>query len=156
MSTATHPILPAAPPALQETPADHSLPPPPGLRVLCVDDNEDAADSLGALLSVVGCEAAVAHDATEALDRVSAFRPQACILDITMPGIDGCELARRLRDRADGADMLLIALTALGDYDSIARIADAGFDLYFTKPVPPRELYAALNDFADRGRPQND
>jgi CheY-like chemotaxis protein len=67
--------------------------------------------------------------------------------------MDGCELARRLRDGPGGEDMLLIALTALGDYDSLERMADAGFDLHYSKPAPPRVLYAALNDFADRGRP---
>jgi two-component system, OmpR family, response regulator len=74
----------------------------------------------------------------------------------TMPGMDGCELARRLSAANQGQSVLLIALTALGDYNNIERIADSGFDLYFTKPVAPRELYAALNEFADRGRPQND
>ena len=126
------------------------------MRILCVDDNEDAADSLGMLLQLVGCEVAVVTDPAEAVGRSAEFHPQACVLDITMPGIDGCELARRLRAAPGGADVLLVALTALGDYDSLERIADAGFDLYFTKPVPPRELYAALNDFANHGRPQND
>ncbi|MBN9122119.1 MAG: response regulator [Planctomycetes bacterium] len=115
----------------------------------------DAADSLGTLLGIVGCEVAVAHGAEEALARAEEFRPRACVLDITMPGMDGCELARRIR-AGGGADVLLIALTALGDYNSIERIADAGFDLYFTKPVAARDLYAALNDFAARGRPRND
>ena len=126
------------------------------MRVLCVDDNEDAADSLGTLLDMSGCSVAVAHDAAEALARFSHVRPQACVLDITMPGMDGCELARRLRDGPDGDALLLIALTALGDYNNIQRIADAGFDLYYTKPVPPQELYAALNRFAEHGRPKTD
>ena len=144
----------ANPPALVPAPAGHDLPPPPNLRILCVDDNEDAADSLGTLLEMVGCRVAVSHGAEEALARAAEFRPQAFVLDITMPGIDGCELARRLRAAAGGETVLLIALTALGDYNSIQRIADSGFDLYFTKPVTVRDLYAALNDFAARGRPQ--
>ncbi len=143
------------PPALESTTAGHALPPPPGLRVLCVDDNEDAADSLGTLLGMVGCDAAVSNNAADALTRADAFRPQAFVLDITMPGMDGCELARRLRAGPGGTEVLLIALTALGDYNSLERIADAGFDLYFTKPVAPARLYAALNTFAERGRPQN-
>ena len=143
----------APPPALESLTAGHALPPPPGLRVLCVDDNEDAADSLGTLLGMVGCDVAVSHGAADALARAVEFRPRAFVLDITMPGMDGCELARRLRAGADGTEVLIIALTALGDYNSLERIADAGFDLYFTKPVAPGELYAALNTFAERGRP---
>jgi two-component system OmpR family response regulator len=125
----------------------------PRLRVLCVDDNEDAADSLGTLLSLVGYDAAVAHDAGSALAGVEAFQPQACILDITMPGMNGYELARRLREGPRGEEMLLIALTALGDYDSLERMVDSGFDLYYPKPAPPSLLYKVLNDFAERGRP---
>ena len=63
------------PPALESTTAGHALPPPPGLRVLCVDDNEDAADSLGTLLGMVGCDVAVSHGAADALARAVAFRP---------------------------------------------------------------------------------
>ncbi len=143
----------SAPAALAALDVGTSLPPPPGLRVLCVDDNEDAADSLGTLLSLVGCETAVAHSAAVALTLLEGFRPQVCILDITMPGTDGCELARQVRQEQDGEEMLLIALTALGDYDSLTRMADSGFDLYYAKPLPPSQLYAVLNEFAERGRP---
>jgi CheY-like chemotaxis protein len=69
--------------------------------------------------------------------------------------MDGCELARRLRAGPDGDRLLLVALTALGDYNSLERMADSGFDLHFTKPVAPADLYAAFNDFARRGRPAN-
>jgi two-component system OmpR family response regulator len=140
-------------PALAEANGDVSLPPPPRLRVLCVDDNEDAADSLGTLLGMVGCETAVAHDAVTALAGVEAFQPQACILDITMPGMNGYELAQRLREGPGGGEMLLIALTALGDYASLERMVDSGFDLYYPKPVAPGMLYAVLNEFVERGRP---
>lgn len=149
------PETPDAPPALEPVVLGHDLPPPPDLRVFCVDDNEDAADSLATLLQMVGCRVAVAHGAEEALERIDAFNPQACVLDITMPGMDGCELARRVRATPHGPEMLLVALTALGDYGSLERIADAGFDLYFTKPVAARDLYAALNEFAARGRPRS-
>ena len=142
-----------APPALTEKTAGTAMPPPPGLRVLCVDDNEDAADSLGTILEMVGCEVLVTHDAATALAKVTAFGPQVCILDITMPRIDGYELARRLRELPGSDTQLLVALTALGDYNSLERMADAGFDLHFVKPITPAELYAMLNHFADRGRP---
>ena len=140
-------------PALSEADGGDALPPPSRLRVLCVDDNEDAADSLGTLLGMVGCETSVAHDAATALAGVEAFKPQACILDITMPGMNGYELARRLREGARGGEMLLIALTALSDYNSLERMVDSGFDLYYPKPVPPSLLYAVLNEFVERGRP---
>jgi len=120
-----------------------------------VDDNEDAADSLGTLLTMVGCTTVVTHDAASALAQVEQFRPQASVLDITLKETDwdGCRLARTLREKPGGQEMLLIALTALGDYASLERIADAGFDLHFTKPVSPAELYRVLNEFALNGRP---
>ena len=71
----------APPPALESLTAGHALPPPPGLRVLCVDDNEDAADSLGTLLGMVGCDVAVSNNAADALARADAFRPQAFVLE---------------------------------------------------------------------------
>ena len=123
------------------------------LRVLCVDDHPDTADSLGTLLTLNGYDVAVAHDGEEALAAAVGLRPQACLLDITMPGIDGNELARRFRAQPGGDAMLLVALTALGDYPSLERMADSGFDLHFAKPVEPAELYAALAEFARVGRP---
>ena len=122
------------------------------LRVLCVDDNTDAVDTLGAVLDLLGFQVAVAHDAASALDVSEGFAPQAAILDITMPGMDGYELAARLRERPGGREMLLIALTALGDYRSMERMADVGFDLYYAKPVSSDLLRTVLNDFAVRGR----
>lgn len=152
----TNPISPAPDvlPALTDKTAGAALPPPPGLRVLCVDDNADAADSLGDILGLVGCQVLVTHDGASALARVDQFVPQVCILDISMPEIDGCELARRLRARPGSENQLFIALTALGDYNALERMAEAGFDLHFTKPLPPAELYEVLNRFAERGRPR--
>jgi CheY-like chemotaxis protein len=125
-----------------------------GLCVLCVDDNADAADSLGTFLELLGYEVTVTHDAKTALDAVAAgLRPQACVLDISMPGMDGCGLANALRGAPGGEDMLLIALTALGGHESLTRMADSGFDLYYQKPVVPRELLAELVKFAKNGRP---
>ena len=117
------------------------------LNVLCVDDNEDAADTLGEMLSIVGHNAAICHDGASALGVVeSGFEPNVAILDINMPGIDGCQLAEALRTRRGGNDMLLVAVTALGDYRSLERMADSGFDLHFTKPVVPESIYAVLDE----------
>ncbi|QDU21208.1 response regulator [Urbifossiella limnaea] len=123
------------------------------LRVLCVDDHPDTAESLGTLLTLNGYDVQTATDGEKALARAPGFRPQACVLDITMPGIDGNELARRFRTEPGGGDMLLVALTALGDYPSLERMADSGFDLHFTKPVALAELFEALRDFTRSGRP---
>lgn len=155
MTTALHLDSPH-PAALTEPNAGTALPPPPGLRIVCVDDNADAADSLGTLLDLVGCDVLVAHDAPSALERADAFRPEVWILDICLNEAhwDGCKLARAIRERPGGDGVLLVALTALGHYQAIQDIADAGFDLYFTKPVAPHELYAALNRFAEEGRPR--
>ncbi len=124
-----------------------------GLRILCVDDLVDAADSLGTMLDLVGCRTAVSYDAASALAQAESFRPQVCILDITMPQVDGCELARRLRALPNGEELLLIALTALGDYASLERMSDSGFDLHYQKPLPPALLYSVLDDFVEKGRP---
>jgi CheY-like chemotaxis protein len=123
------------------------------LRVLCVDDHPDTAESLGTLLSLNGYQVETATDGEKALARAPGFRPQACVLDITMPGIDGNELARRFRAEPGGNDVLLVALTALGDYPALERMADSGFDLHFAKPVEPAELFTALREFARDGRP---
>lgn len=119
------------------------------LKVLCVDDNEDAADTLGEMLAMAGHEVVVCHDGASALAAVEAgFRPDVAVLDISMPGIDGCQLAAALRADRDEGDLLLVAATALGDYRSLERMADSGFDLHFTKPVMPESLYGVLDERA--------
>jgi len=155
--TTTQQLDTPVPAALTNPTAGPALPPPPGLRVLCVDDNEDAADSLGTLLDAVGCDVVVALNARAALARADEFRPEACVLDISLrePDWDGCRLAQTLRERPGGEKLLLIALTALGDYDSLERMADTGFDLHFTKPIDPQELFRVLNEFADRRHSEN-
>lgn len=113
------------------------------LRILCVDDNRDVAESLVLLLSLVGYDARACSSGAAALAEAERFHPHAGILDINMPGMDGYELARRLRDQL-GPDMLLMAVTALGGPDADDRAAEAGFDLRFTKPADPGELVHAL------------
>jgi two-component system OmpR family response regulator len=124
----------------------------PPLRVLCVDDNPDAADTLGVLLSMIGFVPEVCHDAATALALAERFQPEACILDITMPDMDGCELAKALRSRDGGRDLLLLAVTAHGDRETQKRTTAAGFDRHLTKPVMPQELVDALFEFERRLR----
>ena len=124
------------------------------LRVMCVDDNEDAADSVGILLRMTGFVAEVCRDGAAALELAGRFRPEACVLDITMPGMDGCELARALRAADGGANLFLVAVTAHGDAATVRRTAEAGFDLHLVKPVSPQRLLDVLFDFERRTRGQ--
>ena len=116
------------------------------LRVMCVDDNRDAADTLGILLELVGFEPLVCYDAASALRAADDFRPDAAILDLTMPGMDGVELGIRLRARPWARTIPLVALTALGGDEARERTAHAGFDLHLTKPVDPDRLANVLAD----------
>lgn len=147
-------LTPTTPPALADAGGLVLAPPVPQapLRVLCVDDNRDAADSLGVLLRLVGFETRVCHDAATALTLAAGFAPEACVLDITMPGMDGCELAGWFRAHAAGSALFLVAVTALGDDEAQARTAVAGFDLHLVKPVAPQRLIDALFDFEQRRR----
>jgi CheY-like chemotaxis protein len=146
-------MTPTQPPALADAgglvlpPLKHAP-----LRVLCVDDNLDAADSLGTLLRLVGFQAVVCHDGATALSVVGSFRPEACLLDITMPGMDGCELARHLRARPGGEKLFLAAVTATGGAEALERTKSAGFDLHLVKPVAPQHLIDVLFDFERRVR----
>jgi len=116
------------------------------LRVLCVDDNRDAADTLGILLELVGFEARVCYDGKTALVAAEEFRPDAAILDLSMPGMTGDELGRLLRERPWARQIPLVALTALGDEEARRRTTAAGFDLHLTKPVSPDRLANVLAD----------
>lgn len=116
------------------------------LRVLCVDDNRDAADTLGILLELVGFEPRVCYDGKTALEAAEAFRPDAAILDLSMPGMAGDELGRLLRERPWARQIPLVALTALGDEEARRRTTAAGFDLHLTKPVSPDRLANVLAD----------
>jgi PAS domain S-box-containing protein len=105
-------------------------------RILVVDDNVDAADSLAMLLQLDGHDVGVANGGPEALQRLAGFDARICILDIGMQGMNGYQLAERLREGEDPARRrLLIALTGWGQAADRARAAEAGFDHHLTKPV---------------------
>jgi CheY-like chemotaxis protein len=105
------------------------------LRVLVVDDNADAAESLASLLELSGHQTRVANDGDQALRIAHEFHPEIIFLDIGMPGKDGYEVARELRDAADTRDVVLVALTGWGAKDDRARSRQAGFDHHLTKPA---------------------
>lgn len=120
-------------------------------RILVVYDNRDAAESLAALLGLLGAQATVAFSGPDALGKAEHFQPSVAILDIGMPGMDGCELARRLRMHPQLHAIGLIALTGWGQPDDRLRIARAGFDHHLLKPVEVEELAMALQKLDQRG-----
>ena len=116
---------------------DRAAPPPNlhGKRVLIVDDNNDAADSLAELLRDVGHEVAVAYSPVAALEISGSFRPEVAVLDIGLPVMDGYELAARLRSNPVTANCLLIALTGYGQSHDRIRSEEGGFQYHLVKPV---------------------
>nr|WP_283254139.1 PAS domain-containing protein [Ramlibacter paludis] len=112
-------------------------------RVLVVDDNEDAANTLAALMTHEGHEVRVAHSGEEALALAFEFEPEAVLLDIGMPGMSGLEVARELRRRM-GSAVRLIAVTGWGQAQDREQTSEAGFDFHLTKPVARTEVEALL------------
>lgn len=125
-----------------------TLPSPPDgppLRVLCIDDNRDVADSAADLLRAVGFEARACYDGPSALVEAARFRPSVCLIDLNMPGMDGDELALRLRERADDPPLVLVAVTAMSNEQCSDRISSAGFDMHLVKPVDPHQLLLVVD-----------
>jgi CheY-like chemotaxis protein len=112
--------------------------------VLLVDDNEDAAEALAMLLRQAGHEVLTAHEGAAALDATLAFRPEVVLLDIGLPGLDGYEVARRLRGEPGLEGVLLVALTGFGQDEDRRRALEAGFDAHLTKPADVAALTAVL------------
>jgi signal transduction histidine kinase/ActR/RegA family two-component response regulator len=142
-------------PCISEVRSEPSLAPAPaesevvyGRRVLVVDDNVDAAESTAAFLRLEGHEVKTVADGAQALASFKVFDPHVIVLDIGLPGLDGFEVARRLRSRGDTSHALLIAVTGYGQREDRQRAAQAGFDYYFVKPTDPREIHGAI----ERGR----
>jgi len=115
-------------------------------RVLVVDDNVDAAAMLDMLLRSLGHETCVAHDGVEALRVAAEFRPDIVLLDIGMPGLDGYEVARRMRSLAKDRQLRIVAVTGWGQEADRLRSREAGFDLHLVKSVDAIDLAQALND----------
>jgi signal transduction histidine kinase len=113
-------------------------------RTLVVDDNKDAAESLAMLLSFDGHEVDSVFTPQDALERVASFRPEVILLDIGLPGMDGYEVARRVRQMAGGEQIRLIALTGYGQLEDRRLALAAGFDDHLVKPVEPGKLSQAL------------
>ncbi len=116
-----------------------------GIRVLIVDDNVDAATSLSHVLTLAGYQVRVAHDGNRALEIAEQLRPSVVLLDIGMPEMSGHEVARRLRGRPWGLDLLLIAVTGWGQESDRAKSLEAGFDEHLTKPIDPETLLQRIS-----------
>jgi CheY-like chemotaxis protein len=113
-------------------------------RVLVVDDNVDAAEALAELLRDYGHDVATAHDGAAALDQARLHRPDIVLLDISLPEMDGYEVAKRIRNEVGLGDALLVALSGYGE-DRHRRLArEAGFDHHVTKPVDESTLEELL------------
>jgi CheY-like chemotaxis protein len=116
----------------------------PPRRVLIVDDNEDSANSLAMILKLGGHETASVYTAVDALQRAAAFRPDVVLLDIGLPGMDGYEVAQKMRELPGLRDIRLVAVTGYGRSDDRLRAREAGFDDHLIKPVEYAVLERAL------------
>ncbi|KFI07095.1 ATP-binding protein [Massilia sp. BSC265] len=134
--------LPLAQAAVAAEPMPAPLPAP--ARILVVDDNADAADTLLMALELFGCEVRAAHSASAALAMAQEFAPEVALLDIGLPDLNGYELARRLRATEAGRHMRLIAATGWGQEKDRQRAFDAGFDHHLTKPIDFERLRGML------------
>jgi CheY-like chemotaxis protein len=119
-----------------------------GTRVLLVEDNVDAADSLAALLEVLGHRVRVAHDGPHALEMARASPPRLMLVDIGLPGMDGYGVAREVRRDARLRDVALVALTGYGGDEDRTRALQAGFDRHLVKPIEPETLQELAADLA--------
>jgi CheY-like chemotaxis protein len=117
-----------------------------GRRVLIVDDNRDAADSLCQILRLLGHDARAAYDGAEGLALAGASPPDVMLLDIGMPRIDGYTMARKIRETAWGRHVTLIAVTGFGQEEDRRRAFDAGFDHHIVKPVDVIRLQQLLSE----------
>ncbi len=118
--------------------------------VLVVDDNVDAADSLALLLERFGLKVSVAYDGRGALDQFALVQPDAVVMDIGLPIMDGYETARHMRAQQGDRTLLIIALTGWGQPEDRKRTEAAGFDHHLVKPVLPSEIHGLLTQVASR------
>jgi signal transduction histidine kinase/ActR/RegA family two-component response regulator len=117
----------------------------PPRRVLVVDDNVDAAESTALLLQFLGHRVEVAYDGPSALSRVRDFQPEIVLLDIGLPGMNGYEVAKRLRANPENEGLVLAAVTGYGQEEDVRRSREAGFDYHLTKPLATSTLTAFVS-----------
>jgi CheY-like chemotaxis protein len=122
----------------------------PPLRVLVVDDNHDSLISLAMLLRMSGNEVCTAADGTSALEAAKAFHPEVVLLDVGLPGMNGYEVGRRMREMPETKGAVLVAQTGWGQDEDRRRSAEAGFDAHLVKPVDPAALQRILSSVTNR------
>ena len=143
-------ILPMTTSRMSDTPKNDQQEAPSltvGRRILVVDDNQDSSEMTAVLLSMWGQNARVAYDGPAALAAAQAFKPEIVLLDIGLPGLDGYEVAKRLRKEPWGKDLLLVAVTGWGQASDIQRTRDVGFDHHLVKPIAPDQLRTIIAEF---------
>jgi CheY-like chemotaxis protein len=137
----------AQPPATTDAPERanaHAIAAVASRQVLVVDDNADAADSVGEALADLGHEVRVAYDGAQALELLRSFTPDVALVDIGLPVMDGYELARRIRAEPRCRDTRLVAVTGYGQASDREKTEAAGFESHLVKPVHIEDLEAAL------------
>lgn len=146
------PALVEPPRAMREPrPADAAAAPVVRRRILVVDDNVDAAESLALLLQLAGHDVAAVHDGPAALDAVAKLQPDVVLLDIGLPGMSGFAAARHIREMPAGKHAFLVATTGWGQDEDRRKSADAGFDAHLVKPLDPCALARVLAELAQPG-----
>jgi signal transduction histidine kinase len=142
--------LPLTQPVSEDPTIPRALPVSLKTRVLVVDDNADAADTLGTVLSLSGFVVRVVYTPEAALEAMPGFAPEVAVLDIGLPGMDGYELAQRLRSGPPAFQGKLIALTGYGQEQDVKKAMSAGFDAHLTKPIEPQVLLRLIADLLER------
>ena len=138
------PLLASTPAAEGKAPAEPESAAPRRHRILVVDDNRDSLRTLAKVLELRGFEIRSASDGPQALEVAGVWEPDAIVLDIGLPGMDGYQVAGRLRELGGGTTPVLIALTGYGGGEARRQALDAGFDHHFVKPVNLDELSRAV------------
>jgi CheY-like chemotaxis protein len=139
--TVALPTIPAPPEALELPPVADAA---GAIRILIVEDNRDAAETLRELLELYGCTVEVAFSGSSGLDVARRFCPEVVLCDLGLPGLDGYAVAAALREEPGTAGARLIAISGYGQEEDKRRCREAGFDLHLTKPVDPTELQRYL------------
>jgi CheY-like chemotaxis protein len=125
-------------------------------RILVVDDNHDSALSLAMMLSIMGHDTRTAHDGESAVETAESFLPEVVLLDIGLPKLNGYEVAQRIRAKAWGKSMFLIAVTGWGQEEDRQRSSEVGLNVHMVKPVEPAALERLLAELPgeDVGSPE--
>ena len=145
------PMMLTAEPQSPSSPTEKAKPPRPSLQVLVVDDNVDTAGSLAMLLEASGHEVRTAHDGPTALEAALNYRPNVVLLDLGLPGLNGFEVAKRLRQQPLFQNVLLVAMTGYGQEADRQRSLDAGFNHHLVKPADfgkVQEILATVSEKA--------